>query len=87
MFRKRTPEEDVKYDFLNEYMFKKPFSEYVNMCNLRNTNKKAKKKGRSPYLYVGLRKELPENLSLPSEYKGLKIISEVIGPITFLSLQ
>lgn len=86
MFRKRTPEEDAKYDFLNEYMFKEPFSKYVNMCSLRNIDKKAKKKGRAPYLYVGLKEKLPENLSLPDEYKGLRIVSTVIGPISFLSL-
>ena len=85
MDRARQEVKQIKKQFEQEYFLAQPYSEYVNMCGITKVGIKDKT---APVdtrddlcIVVGLRKPLPKNLSLPSEYRGVKVFVQVIGEI------
>lgn len=75
----------IKEGFQKEYFFKEPFSSYINMCSISKVGIKDKDaltdQKDNFCISVGLRNSLPANLSLPSEYQGVRVFVEVIGEI------
>jgi len=75
----------IKEEFQKEYFFKEPFSAHVNMCSISKVGIKDKEYSvdqRDDFcISVGLRSPLPPDLSLPSEYQGVRVLVEVIGEI------
>lgn len=77
--------ERVKEQFVQEYFLVRPYSEYINMCA---TGKFVVNDKLIPInedgewrIFVGLCKSLPQDLSLPTEYHGVKVVVQVIGEI------
>ncbi len=64
----------AKKSFTNEYAHKKPYSDYINLVGISRIDGK-------PCIRVGLRAELPPNLSIPTVYQGFPVTVEVIGEI------
>ncbi|QQG45590.1 MAG: hypothetical protein HYW89_01545 [Candidatus Sungiibacteriota bacterium] len=77
--------ERIKKQFEQEYFFAQPYSEYVNMCGIAKIGVRDKivpiDVAGDFCILVGLRKPLPQNLSLPTEYQGVKVVVGVIGEI------
>ncbi len=78
----------VQREFERLYMFSKPFSDYVNGVSLQRISNlfylSKIPEGKKPdelCLYVVLRNELPQGIELPSDYRGLTIVSRVVGGI------
>ncbi len=75
----------IKEEFEREYFFAQPYSEYVNMCGIGKagiTGQRAPIDSPGDWcIRVGLRKSLPPNLSIPTEYQEVKVITEVTGEI------
>ena len=77
--------ERIKKEFEREYFFKEPFSPHVNMCSISTVGIKDKNSPvdqRNDFcICIGLRNALPPDISLPSEYQGVRVLEEVIGEI------
>ncbi len=78
----------IKEKFEEEYFFKAPFLEYVNMCGisavgLQDKNAPPEEKD-TLCISVGLRKPLEGNLWIPDEYQGVRVFVRVIGEIRAL---
>ena len=81
----------IKQEFVNEYFLKEPYSQYMNMCAIRVPNKERMREDGNQEnseesidglcLRVGLRTEPPADIEFPSEYKGVRVLYEVIGEI------
>lgn len=67
-------------------MFKEPWKEYINLCAISTVGIQEKTITEKIELCitVGFRKPLLPDLSLPSEYKGVKVFTRVIGEISLL---
>lgn len=71
----------IAEEFCKEYQDEEPFSEYVNGVFIAELSFEcdgapATCKEKDFYISVQLRKPLPDGLSLPSEYKGVRVIVE-----------
>ncbi|MBI2121875.1 MAG: hypothetical protein HYT98_02015 [Candidatus Sungbacteria bacterium] len=82
--------ERIKKQFERVYFFAAPYSEYVNMCGISKVSIKDKDKI-APIdeqgdfcISVGLCKPLPQGLSLPMKYCGVRVFPQVIGKIKVL---
>jgi hypothetical protein len=75
----------IKEEFQKEYFFKEPFSAHVNMCGISKVGIKDKNSPADQKddfcISVGLRNPLPSDISLPSEYQGVRVLVQVIGEI------
>lgn len=75
----------IKEEFQKEYWFKEPFSVHVNMCGISKVginDKNAPVDQKDDFcISVGLRNPLPLDISLPSEYQGVRVFVKVIGEI------
>ena len=75
----------IKKQFEKKYFFTKPYLEYVNACGISKVgiqDKTAPIDISGDYcISVRLRKPLPKNLSLPTEYQGVKVFVQVTGEI------
>lgn len=86
--------EKVNEEFVNEFMFQEPYSEYINMVGISTVAIQSRPTcapwNEDPQpelcLSVGLRKELPEDISLPDTYKGVKVFVKVVGEFRPLKL-
>ena len=79
---------DIKKAFTKEYMFPVPWRHYVNLCSISkigilNANAPEEEKN-NPCLRVGLVKQLPPDMNIPSEYRGIKVFVSIVGEIKFL---
>lgn len=78
----------VKQEFQKEVCFTEPYSEYVNGCGITTIRQHDENVPENEMddlcISVTLRKALPENLALPSVYKGVKVYSIVVGEIRAL---
>lgn len=83
----------LKEDFKQEYASKEPYNNYINGIGItilrvqkETVRKQFKlKKGETLddlCLSVYLKEELPKDLDLPSEYKGVRVFYTKMGPIT-----
>lgn len=79
--------ERIKKEFQGEYLLRESYSEYVNMCGISTVGIKDKNapadQEKDFCISVGLRSPLPPDLTLPTEYQGVRILVEVIGEIRF----
>ena len=78
----------IKKQFKQEYLLAAPYLRYVSGCGISRVGIKdktapldAQGDQRDLCIKVSLRRSLPMNLSLPAEYHGVKIITQVIGEI------
>lgn len=85
----------IKEDFEQKYFFSEPYNEYVNSCGIsklqviREIGRKniSLRKGESLEdlcLSVTFRKDPPKDLEFPSEYRGVRVLYEVVGEIRAL---
>ncbi len=68
---------EIRNDFVTEYCRQDPWKAYMSMCSVRIE----RHDGKTPYIYVGLTRELPPELVLPTVYNNLRVSVEVIGDI------
>lgn len=87
----KVPIYKIKKEFVQEYFLNEPYNEYVNGCgisklrmNQRNLVLRAGESLEDFCLSVTLRKEPPEDLEFPSEYKGVRVFYKVVGEIRLL---
>ncbi|MDO8495288.1 MAG: hypothetical protein Q7S32_02030 [bacterium] len=80
--------EDVKRingEFVKEYFFAHPYSNYVNSCGISMVSicdKEASPDTKDDFcLLVGFREPLPGNIPFPTEYQGVRVFTKVIGEI------
>lgn len=91
----------IKEEFVQTYMMKKPWNEFVTMVGLtqrtivewsnrgrkgspEEVRKELEQAGENPnewFIHVGLKRPLPENVSLPTVFKDIKVYSEVVGEL------
>ena len=63
----------AKKEFIEEFLGKEPYRKYINYVGINIEGGLG--------IRVGLRSELPKHVSLPSVYKEIPIIVEVVGEI------
>ncbi len=75
----------IKKEFQKEYWSTEPFEEYITACGISQVSVYD---GNAPAnelddwcISVGLLDSLPQGISLPTEYKGVRIFTKVIGEI------
>jgi len=77
--------ERIKKEFQEEYFFRESYLAYVNMCGIStvgiNDKNTPTDQEKDFCIYVGLRKPLPPDLTLPEEYKGVRVLVKEIGGI------
>ncbi len=84
--------QQIKKEFYQEYVSKSPFNNYVNGSGLstlkvqkevlkKQLNLKSGESLDDWCLTAYLREQPPENINLPSEYKGVRVFYTVIGKI------
>jgi len=81
----------IKKEFQKEYFLKEPYLQYVNGCGISRLGKVKQedfklKDGETLddlCILVTLSKKAPKEVYLPSEYKGIRVFYEVVGPISF----
>ena len=82
--------QDIKDDYIKQYMDTAPYDQYINGCGIsklkvkQNLENITLKKGESLddlCLSVLCGKQPPQNLNLPSEYQGVRVFYEVVGDI------
>ena len=66
----------IRKQFEKEFMFSAPFDSYINGCSLQSVADRMPEK---LCLYVLLIKPLPQGMELPSNYKGIPVVSRVYG--------
>lgn len=80
----------IKEEFQRLYVFIKPYSDYTGGCGISKVGicDKAADNSVSEDLciIVMLREPLPPNLSLPTEYRNVKVFTKIIGKITMEGL-
>lgn len=83
----------IKKEYVQEYFFKEPYSNYINSCGIsklaiknRNNNIKLEDGEELSDLCIGVgfEKEPPKDLDFPDKYKGVRVFYEVIGEIRAL---
>jgi hypothetical protein len=77
----------IKKDFMREY-FIPPYTDYINGCGISSLKMMKNHFGESEEsredmlcLFVTLKKDLPQEVNFPSEYKGLKVFYETVGTV------
>ena len=99
----RFPAEHIINEFVELYMFPKPYCEYVNSCgistigiaewqkirkdkSLEEVCEEMRARGENPdefCIKVGFRKEPPQNLVIPENFKDIRVVTHVTGEIIF----
>ena len=83
--------ERIKNEFEKEYLFKAPFSAYVNVNSISKVgikDKNAPAEQKNDFcISVGLRNALPPDLVLPEEYQGVRVFLRVSGEIRAYSAE